>query len=427
MVVSSKFCRGLLLPLLLLLVLLPSGLFAQEGSPAPVAQRRILLHVDQLPGTAYSENELFMISRSMLLALQAADAGITFVESPESAPPASADRLTGIAKKAGTDSWVWIEITAKEAETSLRVRSFDILLQQSTLDRTLSRDGRLLVLDLPFEKWDDIVSPVLDTYHAANLAAVDRPVAETSVITIRALPGTRVTAPRGPEVTTGKDGYAEMTLASPAEYSLRAVLSGYRTEPQRFFLTSNRKIDFEQKAASLWAVEASLKDLGYPSFDVTHFIVPDLSWLRLGITSYVVGLALVSQSSDPSGNSGEVFTSNPLTNLVFQGGMYLNPDYKLFRYYWELGFFVRILHPTGSFPYIDPLSRGGFQVTVGTEIAHTPVRKFFFEYTPMIYAVSVPNLFQASLGTGDHLPGWIFSSGAAISLLSFRIGYRWLL
>ena len=418
MVVSSKFCRGLLLPLLLLLVLLPSGLFAQ---------RRILLHVDQLPGAGYSENELFMISRSMLLALQAADAGISFVESPESAPPASADHLTDLAKKASADSWVWVEITVKGAETSLRVRGFDLFFQQSALDRTLSRDGRILTLDLPFEKWDDIVSPVLENNRGADLANTERPVAQTAVITIRALPGTRVTVPRGPAVTTGRDGYAEMTLASPAEYSLRAILSGYRTETQRFFLTSNRKIDFEQKAASLWAMEASLKDLGYPGFDVTFFIVPNFSWLRLGITSYIVGLALVSQSSDPSGNSGTVFTSNPLTNLVFQGGMYFNPDFKLFRFYGELGFFVRVLHPTGSFPYIDPLSRGGFQITVGTEIAHTPVGRFFLEYNPMIYAVNVPNLFQAMFGSDNSPPGWVFTSGAAISLLSFRIGYRWLL
>jgi hypothetical protein len=424
MVVTPWACRGFLL---LLLVFLPSSLFAQAGNQAPIAQRAILLHVDQLPGAGYSENELFMISRSMLLALQAASAGLTFVESPESAPPASDDRLTGTAKKAGADSWLWIEITVKGAETSLRVRSFDIFFQQSAFDRTLSREGRLLALDLPFEKWDDIVSLVLDKFRGADLAAADGPGPQTAVITIRALPGTRVTAPKGPEVRTGRDGYAEMTLASPAEYSLRAVLPGYRTETQRFFLASNRTIDFQQKAAPLWAVEASLKDLGYPSFDVTRFIVPNVSWLRLGITSYVVGLALVSQSSDQSGNSGAVFTSNPLTNLVFQGGMYFNPDFKLFRYYWELGFFARIIHPPGSFPYIDPLSQGGFLITVGTEIAHTPVAKFFFEYTPMIYAVSVPNLFQASLAAGDPPPGWIFSSGAAISLLSFRIGYRWLL
>ena len=415
MVVTAKVCRGFFL---LLLLLLPSELFAQ---------RRILLHVDQLPGAGYSENELFMISRSMLLALQAAGAGMTFVESPESAPPDSADRLTDLAQTAGADSWVWVEIAANGAETSLRARSFDMAFQQSAFDRTLSRDGRLLALDLPFEKWDDLVSPVLEKYNSADNAAADRAGPTTAVITVQALPGTRVTAPGGTAVTTGRDGYAEMTLASPAEYSLRAVLSGYRTETRRFFFLSSRKIDFEQKAASLWAVEASLKDLGYPSIDVTRFIVPGFAWLRLGITSYVVGLALVSQSSDFSGNSGTVFTSNPLTNIVFQVGMYFNPDYQLFRFYGELGFFARILHPPGSVPQLDPLSRGGFQITVGTEIAHTPAGRFFFEYTPMLYAVSVSNFFQASLGTDNPPPGWIFSSRAVISLLSFRIGYRWLL
>ena len=152
-------------------------------------------------------------------------------------------------------------------------------------------------------------------------------------------------------------------------------------------------------------MEASLKDLGYPGFDVTRFLSPNLAWLRLGITTYGVGLALISQSSDQNGSSGSAFTSNPLTNVVFQGGIYLGPDDQLFRFYSGFGCFLRVLHAPGLPLQLEPISWGGFQVTVGTEIGRTPTGRFFFEYTPMFYVVSMPSLFQASLGTGNTPPG----------------------
>jgi hypothetical protein len=428
MVVSQRHSGGLLL-----LLLLPAMLFAQEqAAPAPT-HRTLLLHVDQQPGVGLSDSELFMVSRSLLTALQSsAQETLTFVESPElaapaaSVPAATADHLTNLAKSVGADAWVWVQLAAEPAALRLRVRSFDLFDRQMTLDLSVGRERSLSVLDLPYEKWKDIVPPVLDAYQNAAGAAVSR-ARQTAVVTIRALPGTRIGARGGPAVTVDQDGFAQLTLASPAEYSLRAVLGGYGTETETLFLTASRKIDFDQKPSPQWAVEASLKDLGYPGFDLTRFLSPNMAWLRLGITTYGVGLALVSQSSDQNGSSGTVFTSNPLTNVVFQGGIYLSPDDQLFRFYYGFGCFLRVLHAPGLPVRLEPISWGGFQVTVGTEIGRTPTGRFFFEYTPMFYSVSMPSLFQASLGTDNAPPGWIFVSGSAISLLSFRVGYRWML
>jgi hypothetical protein len=64
---------------------------------------------------------------------------------------------------------------------------------------------------------------------------------------------------------------------------------------------------------------------------------------------------------------------------------------------------------------------------VGAEIGRTLRGGIFLEYAPTMYFTSLPNLFRASLGTGGISPGWIFNPTFVVNLLSFRMGYRWLL
>jgi hypothetical protein len=421
MVVKAGHARGLLLTLLLAL---PRLLFAQEDTPAAPANWTLMLHVDQQKGSGFSDNELFMISRSLLIALQGTVRGTTIVESPESLPPASPGHLTSLATAAGANAWVWVEITADKDSTRLAVRSFDVLHAQSVIDQAVRREGRLSVFDLPFETWEDIAGLTRDRFRGAEVAGKFEGL-PSAVITLKALPGTRIRVSQGPAVTADRDGNAEIALAFPAEYSLKATLAGYHDETQRLFLTANRKIEFAQKADSLWAVEGSLKDFGYPGFDVTRFIVPSFFWVRLGITTYLAGIALAGQSSSGTGDQGSVFSSNPLTNVLFQTGIYFTPKDQLFRLYGEAGIFFRVFHPLGAWPRLEPISWGGFQLTIGTEIAQGMSGAFFAEYTPMMYFTGIPNLFRASLGTYDPPPGWVFTPKAAISLLSFRVGYRW--
>ena len=139
-------------------------------------------------------------------------------------------------------------------------------------------------------------------------------------------------------------------------------------------------------------------------------------YVKLGITTYAVGLAFTDT---------QVITRNPLTNLVLQAGIYLRPEDVLFRPYVNVGVFARIVYAPGTLVGIDPLSWGGVQLSVGTEIGRSPRGRFFFEYQPMLYAVSVPGLFQASFGAGDPPTGWSFSDKSAFNFLCFRVGYRW--
>jgi hypothetical protein len=205
-------------------------------------------------------------------------------------------------------------------------------------------------------------------------------------------------------------------LSAPGEYSLRATHPGYYPETSHFYLADDKEVVLQQAPASRWAIDASLLQMGYPSVDVARFILPNSFYVKLGITTYAVGLAL-------AGN--QVVSNNPLTNFVFQTGIYLRPEDVLFRAYVNLGAFVRFVYAPGTLVGVDPLSWGGIQLSLGTEIGSSPRGRFFFEFQPMMYAVSVPGLFQASFGTNGPPPGWSFSANSALDILCFRVGYRW--
>jgi hypothetical protein len=418
MVVTS---RGLL-PLLLLL--LPRMLAAQDSAPLPAAPRALLLHVDQR-GSAFSDNDLFMISRSLMLSLQEREKRIAVVEPAQRVAPAAPERLTETAMSSGASAWLWVEISAGGEETRLRVRAFDIAREQAVVDQVVSRSGKLSVFDLPFEKWEDIGGLLRDTLRELANAG-QQPGQGSAVVTLKALPGTRITAAGAPAVTADPDGNAQVLLRVPAEYLFVATLDGYHEETRRLFLAENAEIQFPQAPDSRWAVEASLKDFGYPGFDASWYIIPGLLWARLGLTTYIAGLTLQSDSNS-MGGTGSVFSSNPLTNLVLRAGIYLTAKDQLFRLYVEPGAFLRLFHSPNAGLSVEPVSWGGAQLSIGTEIAPSRGGAFFFEYAPMVYFAKDMMLFEASLGSDNNPPGWIFMQGAAVSLLSFRIGYRWFL
>src|SRR5208337_2652933 len=104
-----------------------------------------------------------------------------------------------------------------------------------------------------------------------------------------------------------------------------------------------------------------------------------------------------------------------------QTGIYLRPEDVLFRAYINLGAFLRFVYAPGTLVGVDPLSWGGVQLTIGTEIGGSPRGRFFFEYQPMLYAENVPGLFQATFGSNGPPAGWSFSPTSAFNFLCFRV------
>jgi hypothetical protein len=390
-----------------------------EEASAPAL---VMLYVDEQPGGALGPDQLLMLSRSILLGLQSGIPGLSITEGSGSrSTPASADALTQQASSSGSDFWIWVEVSSDPAVIRLHARGFDLLAQTAAFDQTMQREGPFATMGLPFESWSDLVELVQPALSSRGTRAASAPARRhEAALSIRAEPGTEVLGPQGKKAVAGSDGVALLRLTTPAEYSLRSTKPGFYPDTSRLFLTGDRELTLHQVRASRWAIDASLLQMGYPGMDGTYFIIPNWLYVKLGLTTYLVGLAFTDT---------QVITSNPLTNIVLQTGVYLRREDVLFRPYIGAGAFVRFVHAPGVLVGIDPLSWGGLQASLGTEIGSSPRGRFFVEFQPMLYASSIPGLFQASLsGTGhNQLIGWAFWPNGALNLLCVRFGYRWML
>jgi hypothetical protein len=410
----------------LLSVLLAAAPFLDAQDQAPQVPRKLLLHVEQAGGTGYSQNELLMISRSIMLSLQNAVGNIIVIESPDGQLPASGSRINELAQAAKADCWLWIGLSNRGKGTSVRVRSFDISTSEQTFDQALGRDARISVLDLPYEKWRDIASLISQRYapgagmHSAQLAPPDAQAQSApsgaAVLTIHALPGTVISEDGiGASATTGTDGTAQLRLPAPAEYSLRATLTNYHEAKEDLFLSSDRTIDIVQHLISRWALDFSMQDIESPGIDLSRFIVPNFLFVKLGFTTRLIGLALTNDA---------VFLNEPLTTFALQGGIYFRPEDVLFRFYGALGGFLRVRNPVQA-AYLDPLAPAGVQISLGAEIGAARHGGFFFEWEPTFYFALEPD-FQNSFGN-NGTAGWFFPSWGALDILTVRIGYRLLI
>ena len=399
----------------LLLSVVPHGLWAQTSDAAGGAPRKLLLFVDQQAGGSLTDDQLLVVSRSLLVSLQDAVKGLAISDSVGSMKQGSEKGLSDLAEKAGADSWLWAQVSSDAGKTRIRARGFNVISREAKFDTTVTREGALSPQELPYEKWDDLAALVSSAFPTNELDAQRSEGPRDLTLTVRALPGTLVSGPGKTTATAGKDGFAVMKLPGPGEYSVRSTLSGFYPETSSFILSSDREIFLTQTRTSWWTIDASLLQMGYPSFDLGRFIIPNSIYVRLGFTTYAVGLAFTET---------QMVTNNPLTNIVLQAGIYLRPEDVLFRAYVNVGAFLRFVYAPGTLGGVDPLSWGGLQLSVGTEIGRSPRGRFFLEYQPMLYAASVPGLFQASLGTSDAT-GWTFFPQGAFNYLSFRAGYRW--
>jgi hypothetical protein len=406
----------------LLSVLLAAAPFLDAQDQAPQAPRKLLLHVEQAGGTGYSQNELLMISRSIMLTLQNAVGNIIVMESPDGQLPASGSRINELAQAAKADCWLWIGLSNKGKGTSVRARSFDILTSEQTFDQALGRDARISILDLPYEKWRDITSLVSQRYGpragtqsaqvAPSVAQPQPAPSDAAVLTIHALPGTVISDGNGASATTGTDGTAQLRLPAPAEYSLRATLTDYHEVKENLFLSSDRTIDVAQRLDSRWAMDFSMQDIESPGVDLSRFILPNFLFVKLGFTTRLIGLALTNDA---------VFSNEPLTTFALQGGIYFRPEDMFFRFYGALGGFLRVRTPVGEV-HLDPLAPAGVQISLGAEIGAAEYGGFFFEWEPAFYFALEPD-FQNSFGN-NGMAGWFFPSWGALNILTVRIGYR---
>lgn len=181
----------------------------------------------------------------------------------------------------------------------------------------------------------------------------------------------------------------------------------------KIFVQSDREISLEQKPVARFAIDASLL-IAWPGVAISWSPLPDPLFIRAGVTTYLVGLALQPDA---------LFSSAPLTNLDILAGMYaMAPDRPL-RLYAGLGVFLRFVHAAGWPLGLEPLAPVGLEGVVGLETSIGGAASVFVEHEPMMYLIKYPDLFRASLGSSSA--GWVILPETAFQLLSFRFGVRW--
>jgi hypothetical protein len=401
--------------LLFALLLAAAAAGAQSAVGGQMVPRRLVLFVGVQSGSSFTTGDATMIARSVLNRLQESSAEFTVMEGPSAEGNRPADRLTAAAKSAGADSWLQIILDGSWASAQLTVKSFDLLSSALILDFSAKRSAWESPGGLAQESWDDVVNAVAERLHMVDGPAVVAASAPGATLTIKALPGSVITGLGAQAVRVSPGGSTSRTLPALREYVLRAELNGYETVTQRFFLSGDREIAIDQRKKTQWRFELSLLDAQAPGFDVTLPTPLASGFLRFGFSTYALGLAF---------SSTRLLLNDPLTSMIMQAGMYLGPEDRPFRFSVGLGGFVRLVHAAGSLPTMDSLSPGGIRLSVGSELPAMGGGRPYFEYTPTLYQTGVPDMLRAALGQ-DYAPGWIFGQSAALSLISFRIGYRW--
>ena len=399
-----------------------ASLSAQEqasAGQAPVskAPRRILFGIEKGLLGGYSDDEMVVLKRSFLTALSEADDAPTPIDYGSKAFPSSLADRNKAARGAGADCWLVMKIAGSRGSPSINVVAFDLLYNITSLDFTVSRSEGFSMLEVYRERWDDVIQPVLKKFPPLASNAYSRGPPGAVTLTIHAVPGTTVTGLSPRAVKVGADGTADVQLASPAPYSLRAVAGGYVPNLMSFYLDGPTELTLQQAPSPWLKLDGAFLDGFFPGVAATFALPAFPVFARLGLTTFRAGVAV---------GSDQFTVSLPLSQLTLLLGLYISPEDRPTRFYVGAGPLLRISLPPGGALTIDQLLPFGIQVVGGIEFPLAGKLRSFIEYAPTGYYTPQPLLFQYSLANnGGTFPFINFPPTFAINILELRIGLRY--
>jgi len=386
-------------------------------SAADSRQLRLLLSVARNNGSAYSAMDSLIFEQSIALALRSID-GLTVIENTQERAQGDANGLAEAAKTQGADCWLRAEFSGARDAPLVRVQLYDMAAKSMRVDHTVSMDADLDARGAARERWSDLVDSVSKTYPGVRGAPAGSPGTRGILLTVHALPGTRITGGPGGPITTGPEGTARITMKEAAACDLHAELTGYVPAERSVFVDADRDLYLPQEPRSPLSVETGFENSFSPSVAAVLAVVPELAWLRLGVTAFGFGLVL---------DETQAVKSIPLWNLSLQAGMYFLPMDSPVRLYAGLGPFVRLVQLPGSALRTDPISPAGVQAAVGAELRAGPRARLFLEYAPVFYWSAFPDLLAQSFPGNQPPAGYVFTSVGAVSFFDIHFGVRWLL
>jgi hypothetical protein len=400
---------------------------AQADAPASnpgsamdqAAPRRILISFQRSRYAGYSSEEIGVLKQSFLLVLSQADGAPSPVDYGTKAFPGRPADRDKAARDVGADCWLLATIEGPRGRPKIRVISHDLLYTTTSVDLAVSRREPFAMMDVYRERWDEIVPLVVKAYPPLDPAAYAQGPPPAVTLTVRALPGTEISGLSARPVTVGADGTVSVDLASPAPYSLRAVLGGYLPSLLSFYYQGEKEITLTQTRPPWLFLDLAFLDGFYPGVSATVASSPFPGFLRVGYTTFRLGIAI----------GDKLFSSLPLSQLTLLAGIYLSPEDASTRMYFGAGPLVRFsLPPSGSLVF-DQLLPWGVQAVVGFEFTLVPKLRFVVEYAPTLYATPLPDFFDFYFSGNDSgtFPYIKFPPSFALDILEVRMGLRWAL
>lgn len=405
-------------PFILVMALLAQACFSQDSPGTEKLPRRLLVSLDAAAETGYTAQDKAVLGKSLALALREAAQEFSVVEYGTGDFPPSPEARNGEAERLVADSWLWVEISGSRGSPSIRVQSYDLLTQTMTIDQEFTRDREIDPLEASHEHWREIVSLVLEKYHSIDASQVTKNERRTVRLLIRALPDTRITGLPGEPLVASKYGVATASLEAPSSYHLRATLDGYYPAQKDVYVDADAEVQIVQRPGAVWSVEGSFFNAFFLGGDLGYYFLPDTAFLKVGVTSFLLGLAFEQES---------LLFSYPLVHVNLQVGRYWGAEDAGVRLYTAVGGFVRIVSIPGSPIRIDALSQGGFQLNLGAEIPIMGKSRVFFEYIPMLYLSDYPELFLETMGSSNVPFGFLPVIIGAFDFMNVRFGVRWML
>jgi hypothetical protein len=398
----------------LLMVLQPAS--AQTADSGALLPRRLLVSIAYPQGYELSAELEARISRSLLVALARAE-GIRIFEYTGEARETQ-KQWEAEAVKSGADCWLSIIFQGGPDTPSITLLSYDTALGKKRIDATIPLPSPLSESGISDDMWEDAVSLVAEQYFAVDPAVLERAAKEKAALSFKALPNTRITGLPGGPVDVGKNGTAVVEVPIPGSYSILLTRQCFLPATMDLYVDSPLDVSVVQEPGPLIAVDFTLFNNFFPGVGLVFFPVPDYVFLKLGIDSFLIGLALNDQTA---------FFSLPLTNVTFQAGSFFTPEESVPRISVAIGAFLRIAHLEGNPFIIDALAPGGGLLALSAEIGPTTRHRFFVEYAAMIYFTDYPDLLRAAVDPEETPEGYAFTGLAVFSLFNLRLGFRWLL
>ena len=377
---------------------------------------RYMIYFFQAEQDTLSPPQEFVLYNSILAAVAEANRDVIILESPDKSVPSSQEGKEELARRINADSWLSVVASGGFSNPTIEVETYDIL-RQKTFGQEIIRPGFVVdyrTISMGF--WDNLAKAIKDNYGR---------VVDLSTLTVHGRPGTTLEGIPGGPYTVDQSGTWSRQVPYPSAFTVRARAGGYYDVSRPLFLgIEPQAVDLGQVKKPWFGAELNLSSLQFPSFRAWFSIVPASIFVRLGITTQLVGVYLIDNAP------GLLVAGAPLSLLELDGGMYLNAPEQLLRFYVAAGGYLRVTHPPAPTFAIDTnAAPGAVTISLGGEFSPSRRVRFVAEYQPAFILAADPDKFISlsfvpnSFPSGS-VPGYVVLPYGLFDLRTLYLGVR---